>query len=108
MAKRVVTTTEYVDDLDGGRAEGTVRFSYDGVAYEIDLSKANTRGLAKELKPYIEAGRRVRSSRQRSGSGRSTKHDLGAIREWATKNGFEVSTRGRIAATVLEAYEATR
>jgi hypothetical protein len=28
-----------------------------------------------------------------------------AIREWATANGLEVSTRGRISSTVLEAYE---
>ena len=28
------------------------------------------------------------------------------IREWARKNGHQVSERGRIAATVLAAYEA--
>jgi hypothetical protein len=31
--------------------------------------------------------------------------ETAAIREWATANGLEVSTRGRIASTVLEAYE---
>jgi hypothetical protein len=38
--------------------------------------------------------------------GRGGKRDLGAIREWAAANGFEVSARGRVAATVIDAYEA--
>jgi len=29
-----------------------------------------------------------------------------AIREWARKNGHEVSDRGRIAAPIMEAFEA--
>ncbi|WP_396327787.1 Lsr2 family DNA-binding protein [Jatrophihabitans lederbergiae] len=28
------------------------------------------------------------------------------MREWATANGYEVSTRGRISGAVVEAYEA--
>ena len=34
-----------VDDLDGGEAEGTVRFGLDGVEYEIDLSAEHTEAL---------------------------------------------------------------
>src|SRR3954469_17965545 len=108
MAKKVVTTTEYTDDLDGSTAAGTVTFGFDGVNYEIDLSKSNTRAFEKALKPYLDAARRVRSSRGRSsGRGRSGgKRDLGAIREWAAANGHEVSARGRIARTVVDAYDA--
>ena len=36
MAQRVQTLL--IDDLDGGEAEGTVRFGLDGAEYEIDLS----------------------------------------------------------------------
>jgi hypothetical protein len=39
-----------------------------------------------------------------TGSGRS-RGETAAIREWANANGLEVSTRGRISSTVLEAYE---
>jgi hypothetical protein len=43
------------------------------------------------------------STTRSTGSGRS-RGDTAAIREWATANGLEVSTRGRISSTVLEAY----
>ena len=39
-----------------------------------------------------------------TGSVRS-RGETAAIREWANANGLEVSTRGRISSTVLEAYE---
>ena len=44
--------------------------------------------------------------RRASSDSRGGKRDLGAIREWAAKNGFEVSARGRMASTVIDAYEA--
>jgi hypothetical protein len=31
-----------------------------------------------------------------------------AIREWATKNGYEVSERGRIPASIVEAFHTNR
>ncbi|WP_455710519.1 Lsr2 family DNA-binding protein [Rhodococcus globerulus] len=40
-----------------------------------------------------------------SGSGRSAEQ-LRAIRDWAGKNGFDVSARGRIKADVVEAFDA--
>ena len=40
---------------------------------------------------------------QRSGGRRQ---DLGQVRKWAADNGVELSTRGRIAASVLAAYDA--
>jgi hypothetical protein len=110
------------DDLDGSAADRTVHFSWDGTNYEIELSKKNAVAFEKVMKPYLEAARKVRggSSRQRStgrreggqrGSGsrsssRSSRRDLTAIREWASQNGYEVSARGRIAGSVIEAYEA--
>ena len=33
------------------------------------------------------------------------REESAAIREWATGNGLDVSARGRISSTVLEAYE---
>jgi len=29
---------DFIDDIDGGAAEGTVRFALDGTEYEIDLN----------------------------------------------------------------------
>lgn len=111
MAKKVITTTEYTDDLDGSRASGTVSFSYDGTAYEIDLSKKNATAFTKALQPYIDSARKARAGGARTTGARSTrrrtaKSDLGAVREWAKTNGFTVAERGRVPSAVLEAYAA--
>lgn len=110
MAKRTITTTEFTDDLDGGKAEGTVKFAYDGQSYEIDLNKKNRSALEKALKPYIDAARKSRSSTRSSrpaGSRRSaSRRDLKAVRDWARANGHEVSDRGRISQEIQDAYDA--
>lgn len=108
MATNTVVTV--TDDLDGSSGAVPFEFEYGGVRYAIDLSKKNVTAFDKAVKPYIEAARKVtsasssRAARRRSVS--SGKKDLGAIRSWAAENGFEVSTRGRIAADVVEAYDA--
>ncbi|WP_314431798.1 histone-like nucleoid-structuring protein Lsr2, partial [Microbacterium lacticum] len=38
---------------------------------------------------------------------RSGQRDYAPVREWAAQNGYTVSERGRIPASVLEAYDAT-
>ena len=109
MAKTVVTTTEYTDDLDGGTAAGTVKFAYEGVSYEIDLSKANSKAFAKLLAPYLAAARPVRARRTHSTrrrTGAQSAPDSAVVREWASANGHPVSSRGRISSSVLSAYAA--
>ena len=111
MARQVITTL--IDDLDGKPADRTVEFSLDGTAYTIDLSEANAGKLRKALDPFINAGTRI----GRSGSGRSTARPAPArtagsrdenrlIREWAARNGHQISERGRIPASVSSAYRA--
>ena len=51
--------TLFVDDLDGGEAEGTVRFGLDGTEYEIDLTAQHAQQLRDALVRYVAAGRRV-------------------------------------------------
>ena len=114
MARRIVH--QLVDDLDGSVLEvgegETVLFSLDGVAYEIDLTDANAAALREALAPWIDAARPVsRSSAASSGSSsrprrRAGQQDYTAIRAWAKDNGYTVSERGRVPASVLEAYEA--
>lgn len=111
MATRQVT--QYVDDLDGAELNGegrTVRFSYDGRNYEIDLGRDNEQKLADALAPFIEAARPVRvgssSSRTvgRRASGGKSDLDLGDVRKWARDNGLQVNDRGRVSAQILDAY----
>lgn len=73
------------------------------------LSKKNASAFEMALAPYIDAGRRVRGAATHGGrtAGGPTA-DLNAIREWARANGHTVSNRGRIATSIIEAYNADR
>lgn len=105
MAKKTVTSI--YDDIDGTEGASTVTFSLDGKSYEIDLNDKNKDKLAKALDPYISAGRSTGGSRRSSGGSRSGgRTDLAAIRAWAKDNGHDVSERGRIPASVIEAYDS--
>ena len=64
------TFTRLVDDIDGGKAERTVVFSWDGKGYEIDLSKKNIAALEKALKPYVTAARKMPAARSAKSRGR--------------------------------------
>jgi hypothetical protein len=105
MAKRQVVTI--TDDIDGRAGAQTVSFAYAGRSYEIDLGERNKAKLEKGLEPFIAAARRV------GGPGRSATRkgstpaapDRQAVRAWAAEHGYEVSGRGRISKSVLEAYE---
>ncbi|MEU1402674.1 Lsr2 family protein [Streptomyces sp. NPDC005728] len=98
-----------VDDLDGGEADETVTFALDGKTYEIDLTTTNADKLRGLLDPYVKGGRRTggRASggrgKARAASGGS--QDTAQIRAWAKDNGFEVNDRGRVPASIREAYE---
>jgi hypothetical protein len=88
-----------------------VAFDLDGKNYEIDLSENHAAKLREVLAPYLRAARRAGSSPAARGR-RTTparppedRQDTAAIRAWAIANGLSVSTRGRIAANVREAYD---
>ncbi|GAB1642303.1 histone-like nucleoid-structuring protein Lsr2 [Krasilnikovia sp. MM14-A1259] len=116
MAKQVITLL--TDDLDGGEADRTVEFGLDGVNYTIDLSEKNAGKLRKALDPYLSAATRVGRSGNESraaarrgvpgATGRASRDQNQAIREWAANNGYEVSDRGRIPGSVVEAYRNRR
>jgi Lsr2 len=111
------TTVRFIDDIDGSDAVGTVTFSLDNRVYEIDLSDENTDKLHEALAPFIEHGRKAggRSGGRGRTRGqapmtetpaRSNREETHAIREWARRNGHQVSDRGRISKSVMEAYKA--
>lgn len=108
------TVVQLVDDLDGSAlADGqgkTVMFALEGVSYEIDLSQAHSDELTDALAPYVAAGRKVsgRGGSARTSSSKSDPAELQKIRDWAKNNGHTVSDRGRIAASVRDAYNAAQ
>lgn len=115
-----------------------VEFSYRGVTYSLVLNAANGAQFDKDIARYIKAAKRAatREARGARKDGRSTPRKPAtlkprprpkvasrravpaaathgpersrAIREWASANGHTVSARGRIAATVITAYDAAQ
>ena len=103
---------QLTDDLDGSVIEDgegkQITFSIEGRAYEIDLSANNADKFYQALTPYVDAARSVKSGASaRAGQTVRLKSDLdlGAVREWARANGHTVSDRGRVPATVIDAYK---
>lgn len=115
MAQR--TVVQLIDDLDGTASKSveTVTFGLDGVSYEIDLGAENASRLRDELAAFVGVARRTGGRVRRaastaaprpSGAGRS-REQTQAIRDWARRNGHDISERGRIPAAVIEAFEAS-
>lgn len=103
MAQKVQTFL--VDDLDGGEAEGTVRFGLDGTGYEIDLSVVHSEELHKALAPYIAHARKADRVRRPARDRRNaTGDETHKVREWASEQGMGIKERGRIPASIMNKY----
>lgn len=119
MAKE--TLVRLIDDLDGSEAVESLTFALRGNGYAIDLNAKNVAALEKSLGKYISKARPAESVRvtmnpaparvkpARGGRRRDTRApsgDVGVIRQWARSNGLKVSDRGRVSASVKDAYDA--
>jgi hypothetical protein len=106
-------TTLFIDDIDGGAAEGTVRFALDGTEYEIDLNAEHTEELRSALGKYVSHARKVGGTARRGGrvAGRAARGAGSAlntteIRNWARENGYDIKDRGRVPADLVAKYQA--
>ena len=107
MAQKIQTL--FIDDIDGGEAEGTVRFGLDGAEYEIDLSSKHNEELRAALGTYVAHARKLGGTMRRSvaRSGRKPSAvDTVAVRAWARENGFDIKERGRVPADLVAKYQA--
>jgi hypothetical protein len=111
MAQKVLV--QLVDDLDGTASEDitTVTFGLDGASYEIDLTANNAAKLRDQLGDFVDHARRTggrvkRGSSPKAAVPAANREQTRAIRDWARQNGYELSDRGRIRSTVIEAFEA--
>lgn len=116
MARRTV----YLDDITGKEIEdgkgGPVTFSIRGEFYEIDLGEDSQAKLDKALATYIDKAtkipaphsavppRPVKATTRTKVPG-AGKDYLDSVRTWARANGRTVADRGRIAASIIDAYE---
>lgn len=107
MAQKVNITL--VDDIDGSEADETVTFALDGTTYEIDLNAKHAKALRDELAGYVGYARKVSSSKRASSRKATSSSDgpsAAEVRAWAQSNGHDVPERGRIPASVREAFDA--
>ncbi len=109
MAQKVIR--EFVDDIDGSPAERTFSFAVDGDSYEIDLSTQNIAEFKSAIGGFIESARKVKSSSRRrtrsasGGGGRQSREQTQAVRKWARQHGHNISERGRIPASIQQAFD---
>jgi hypothetical protein len=99
----------FLDDIDGGAAEGTVHFALDGTDYEIDLNREHSYELRATLAKYIEHARRAGGTTRRTGARggrRASVVDMVAVRAWARENGHDIKDRGRVPADLVAKYRA--
>ena len=107
------------DDFDGtelkpGQGQ-TVRFSFEGTDYSIDLSDKNVKKFSTEIGVWVAKAHTVKdtalAARRRSRAGRTGRSsvktsaaDMKALRDWAREHGYTVSERGRVPTEVRDAY----
>ena len=105
MAQKIQTL--FIDDIDGGAAEGTVRFAFDGTDYEIDLSSKHSDELRTALRKYVEHARKASGTTRRVPRGRrpGSAIDSTKVREWAKGNGYNIKDRGRVPAELVAKYQ---
>ena len=116
---QVVLTCDLHDDE--APAVETVAFGFDGHSYAFELCQQHLDEFQNTMQGYIAAARkgeppsanRRRRTNAASSSGAErarpanpTGAPLSEVREWARQNGHQVSSRGRVPASVIEAYNA--
>jgi hypothetical protein len=99
MAQKIQTL--FIDDIDGGEAEGTVRFALDGTEYEIDLNTTHSAELRSTLGQYVTHARKVGGTARKGAA-----HSTVTVRAWAREQGIGIKERGRVPASVLQQYQA--
>lgn len=106
-----------VCDLHDDEVEGTetVAFGLDGSSFEIDVCDVHAGELRNAFAPFVGAARRAgrsapASAQRRTGrpkaAGSGDRERVQEMREWGRTHGHKVSERGRLSATLVEAYEA--
>lgn len=106
MARKEVV--QFIDDLDEKPLDEwvTVRWSLEDKQYEFDTSAAHADQFYKLLDKYLAVSRRAPSANRSRAVTSRPKEQIAVIREWARSNGYEVNTRGRLPAPIIEAYDA--
>lgn len=109
LAMATKTFVQLVDDMTGediedGKGE-TVSFALDGTAYTVDLTTKNADKFRGLFQDYIAVAAKAGKTPSVRGAKRSGP-DPKDVRAWAKEQGMDVPERGRIPATIMDAYNA--
>jgi hypothetical protein len=122
MAKtvRVFLTCDLHKETDQTEGMASIAFGYDGKLLELDVCREHFDEFNESISPWATAARpygrfggpqdegESKGRGRRVGAGTrspSNREQLAAIRDWARSNGIDVSERGRIPSSVVEAFE---
>lgn len=103
------------DDIDRSPATTTRVIGWEGFDYILDLSDKNDEALVAALQPYLDAAHeKVKQPKSKKSQAAAAtkpyvpvsagKAERRAIREWAAEHGYQLSMRGTIPRSVVEAY----
>jgi hypothetical protein len=109
MAKTVQVIM--TSDLSDSPADETVKFSLDGITYEIDLTTAEATLMRTSFEQYTQVARRAggrRPTTVRTPTKRTqVPSDSSTIRAWAAAQGLvKANQRGPLSKAIKERYEA--
>jgi Lsr2 len=94
------------DDLTGGPADETVKFGLEGLDYEVDLSSRHAAEFRRQLAPFVDRARRVRSQRSRARARTAASRERSReIRAWAEQQGYSVAEHGRLPGNIIHEYD---
>lgn len=96
-------------DLHGNgdvEAQETISFGLDNASFELDVCQAHGKELRSKFGPFVEHARRQTGgqSRKRVRHAADRAHTA-EVRAWAKEQGYQISERGRIPASVVAEYE---
>jgi hypothetical protein len=86
------------------RTVESVRFSLDGMSYEVELREEDADELRRALGRYIRCARRVEYPERDRAENRADWSEGRMIREWARDAGVMICERGAIPKAVVSAY----
>lgn len=99
-----VQVTVLCDQCGKTAEKKNLGFAWGSSEYVIDLCDKCYSTLEKAVSPYVGVARKVKKAGAARGS-KPASNDNQQIRVWATAQGLEVPSRGRIPASIREAFD---
>src|SRR5699024_2707261 len=98
------TIINLIDDIDGSKADVTIKYSFEGSNYEIDLTEDHAEDFREHMQEWLDRSRRVGLARNRARTGGANR-GTAKMRESARNQRSERTTRGHLSEENMKTYE---